>query len=478
VTPGEASVPALEFTSPQMNRLQTAPVPELTTSPQITVGDASSSQINAGSGLVLEDVSSLIGKRDQTKPDGQMPGLQLDQSPPGLDKTSPSTPDLSQSTRALPAQSTHGLDAPMGTSTVALSSGGTGGTLGTEELGGPQLDLSAAAMTKPISPAAPDVSLQIEQPNLPPRPQSFQQRPPGPGEGTNDLGSIAAPGSISNEPVYDLRGDREVASQMPYLFQKTGGLGPSRPQASPIPALLGDAIIPGSAGKSADTETLKKYLTLREHDVAVLSAQLRAMQDKINALVDAVEVEKAQNAELLANARAQKGKIADLERSKGVGNQQLLSELDDVRFQLKVKTDQNKILEARAQEEHDEVDKLKERVRSDIRKIRVHERELENRLEILKRDSEALIGAREAKIIELKRKLDLLEFNMDLLQNQFSREKDTSARLRDRLSKAGQIVRVAGGLLDAEGKAALAKITGPNEEDIAALIAPKGKQAS
>ena len=84
----------------------------------------------------------------------------------------------------------------------------------------------------------------------------------------------------------------------------------------------------------------------------------------------------------------------------------------------------------------------------DIRKIRVREKELENRLEMTKNDSEALIAARENKIVELKRKLDILEFNMDLLQDQYSREKENSAKLHERLMKAAQVVRVAGGLLD------------------------------
>jgi hypothetical protein len=352
------------------------------------------------------------------------------------------------------------------------------------------LDLSSAALTKepPTQVSMPDIGTK---PQLPPRPEGFQHRGPAPGDGTSELGTVAVnPGRVdlSPEPAYDLNRDQEVAAQMPYLFGKTMGAQGARP-ASPIPALLGDAIIPGAAGQSPDIETLKKYLTLREHDVAVLSAQLRAMQDRIDSLAQSIEVEKAQNAELIAEARAQKHKIAELERARGVGNQQLLTELEDVRFQLKMKTDQAKVLEARSQEGQDEIERLKERVRSDIRKIRVHERELENRLEILKRDSEALIGARESKIIELKRKLDLLEFNMDLLQNQFSREKDSTARLRDRLAKAAQIVRVAGGLLDAEGKAALAKITGaeaPSAEELAAYAAgggappsgTKGRQAS
>ncbi len=59
-----------------------------------------------------------------------------------------------------------------------------------------------------------------------------------------------------------------------------------------------------------------------------------------------------------------------------------------------------------------------------------------------------MIGARENKIIELKRKLDLLDFNMDLLQDKYTREKESTAKLRERLAKAAHAVRVAGGVLD------------------------------
>src|SRR4029077_11183068 len=127
--------------------------------------------------------------------------------------------------------------------------------------------------------------------------------------------------------------------------------------------------------------------------------------------------------------------------------QSLENEVNEVKFQLKTKTDKVRVMEAQVREATEEMEHLKNRVRSDIRKIRVREKDLENRLEIMKKDSEALIGARETKIIELKRKLDLLEFNMDLLQDQYNREKENSVHLRERLAKAAQVVRVAGGLL-------------------------------
>jgi hypothetical protein len=474
----EGAGPALEFTSSQIMppALDLSSV-ALTAPPKTPAAPA----LEAGSGLVLEDPSSMIVKSEgaeATRPSDIV--LEAPVAP-----TLP-LPDL---TSGAGTQATQALASDAG---PMLDLGTIGGTQATQALPSadltgapvPILDTSSAQISVPLDTNATSVAeSEAPAPSKPKVPQKPKKPEPVEApEPTSEFHTVALspPGdgpSLSPEPSYDIRGDREVAVQMPYLFSKTAGMaGQGKGNVSPIPALLGDAIIPGAAGQSPDVETLKKYLTLREHDVAVLSAQLRAMQDRISTLEDSLGVEKATAAELIAGSRVQKQKLEDQERAASVGQKQLLAEIEDVRFQLKVKTDQAKILEAREQEGNDEMEKLKERVRSDIRKIRVHERELENRLEVLKRDSEALIGAREQKIIELKRKLDLIEFNMDLLQNQFSREKDTSAKLRDRLAKAAQIVRVAGGLLDAEGKATLAKIAGTDEE--VAAIASGRKEAS
>ena len=59
-------------------------------------------------------------------------------------------------------------------------------------------------------------------------------------------------------------------------------------------------------------------------------------------------------------------------------------------------------------------ERLRERVRQDIRKIRAREKELENRIEMVKSETGAVLAARESMILELKRKLDTAEFNLDL----------------------------------------------------------------
>lgn len=211
---------------------------------------------------------------------------------------------------------------------------------------------------------------------------------------------------------------------------------------------LGDAVVPGGAAQSPDLETLKKYLLLREQDVAALSGQLKSTREQLTTLEDLLSLERAKNVELSHTVDEQRRKLDDFEKDKKVEIEILQNDVNELRFQMKAKSDKARVLEAKMREATEETERLKDRVRGDIRKIRVREKELENRLEIMKRDSEALIAARENKIIELKRKLDLFEFNMDLMQDQFSREKEHMIKARERLLKASQAVRVASRILD------------------------------
>lgn len=238
-----------------------------------------------------------------------------------------------------------------------------------------------------------------------------------------------------------------IEKELPYLFGQAGGRRSTDDPELAFVHPVGDAVVPGGAAQSPDVETLKKYLLLREQDVAALSSQLRAAQERIALLETESREERAKNSELLVTAGEQKRRIEDFEKEKSLAISGAQGEIRELKFALKSRAEKVRAMEAQVRDASQEMERLKERVRTDIRRIRVREKELENRLEIVRKDSEALIAAREGKIIELKRKVDLLEFNMDLLQNQFSRERETSEKLRERLAKTAQVISVASGLL-------------------------------
>ncbi|HLD98831.1 MAG TPA: hypothetical protein VJB59_01145 [Bdellovibrionota bacterium] len=305
--------------------------------------------------------------------------------------------------------------------------------------------------------------------------------PPAP---SSPLELAAAPPSSEPEfkPEPEIEAvDTQAASEMPYLFSEVNEA--ARETRNPLAVNMlyppvGDAIVPGGAAQSPDVETLKKYLLLREQDVSTLSSKLKAALEQVSSVEKQLQEERTRNVELTHLSNEQKHKIDEFEKDKKLAVEGLQNELNELRFELKSKVDKARLLESRIREAASETERLKERVRSDIRKIRVREKELENRLEISRKDSEVLISARENKIIELKRKLDLLEFNMDLLQDQYTREKENSAKLRERLVKAAQVVRVAGGVLDSPAEAGSDAGSQGEEKPEPTIAAEKSREAS
>lgn len=254
--------------------------------------------------------------------------------------------------------------------------------------------------------------------------------------------------SLASEPEVSVVSEEEV----PRLTENLPLNLPENPVENRIFSQpIGDAVVPGGAVQSPDIETLKKYLLLREQDVAVLSSRLKIADERVQSLENSLKTEREKSADLDTLVDDRKIQLERFQNEKVLEIENLQAELSDLRFQNKAKTDKARVLEQQLKEAAGELERLKERVRNDIRKIRVREKELENKLELIKKDSELLLAGRENKIIELKRKVDLLEFNMDLLQDQFSREKENSSRLREQLAKVGQVVRVAAGLIDSSG---------------------------
>ncbi|MEO5969282.1 MAG: hypothetical protein ABIQ95_05095, partial [Bdellovibrionia bacterium] len=179
--------------------------------------------------------------------------------------------------------------------------------------------------------------------------------------------------------------DSQVAEEMPYLTR--GYSNRNRPAFDPsliFAEPLGDAVVPGGAAQAPDLETFKKYLMLREQDVAVLSNQLKAAHDQLAASEQLLKEERIKQAELNYFGSEQKKKIEDFEKEKNITLDHLRTEVDDLTFQLRAKTDKSRILERQVREAVEEMEHLKTRVRTDIRKIRVREKELENRLEMTK----------------------------------------------------------------------------------------------
>jgi hypothetical protein len=197
-----------------------------------------------------------------------------------------------------------------------------------------------------------------------------------------------------------------------------------------------------------DVEALRNYLAMREQDVAVLNGQIRSSKERLAQVEAEFRMEKSRNSELQELLSKAEQTIKNYDQDKRVDMEVVEKQVEDLDRQLKERTEKARTVEGKLRLMNEEVIKIKDRVRVDIRRIRVREKELEGQLEIMKKDSAALLQARDEKILELKRRVDLLEFNMELAQEQVEKERRLSDELRAKLRDAADAMKQANGYLE------------------------------
>ena len=77
----------------------------------------------------------------------------------------------------------------------------------------------------------------------------------------------------------------------------------------------------------------------------------------------------------------------------------------------------------------------------DFNQIKAREKELEGQLELAKMDSESQVSTRDKKILDLKRKIDQLEFNMENAVIKEEKSREDKQKLEDRLERIMKTLR-------------------------------------
>jgi len=88
-----------------------------------------------------------------------------------------------------------------------------------------------------------------------------------------------------------------------------------------------------------------------------------------------------------------------------------------------------------------EFDRLNQKVRIDFNQVKQREKELESKLELVVMDSDSQVQTRDMKILELKRKIDSLEFNMENSSIRELKHREDKSKLEERLAKIMKTLR-------------------------------------
>lgn len=182
----------------------------------------------------------------------------------------------------------------------------------------------------------------------------------------------------------------------------------------------------------------------------VQSDQLRIAQERILELEKIVESLRAENEELVAAGETLKNRSDDLK-----------AQLERVQLGTKEKSDvfneELVVLRTSMHAKNEEcvraklkIEELESRLSGDLKKIRVRERELENRLELIKLESQAVIKNKDEIVLDLKRKIDQLNYE---LENYRSKGKELNHVLddnRERVRRTVKALRLALSMLEGE----------------------------
>ncbi|WP_408099133.1 hypothetical protein ACJVC5_09495 [Peredibacter sp. HCB2-198] len=128
----------------------------------------------------------------------------------------------------------------------------------------------------------------------------------------------------------------------------------------------------------------------------------------------------------------------------------LNEEITELKDRLKLFDEKRLIMEEKNRILAQELDKAAQKNKIDVKKVQLRERELEQRLELLKADAETQIRNRDLKILELKRKIDAMEFDMESISMQEKRSVESRFELEDKLEKAIKTLRNAITVLEDE----------------------------
>lgn len=230
---------------------------------------------------------------------------------------------------------------------------------------------------------------------------------------------------------------------------------------------------------AVEPEAKKPAKKKKEAEVSEASSAPRNTDQDIKQIVGSYSGEMERLAATLSNLRSDReellAKIQKLEEEKIMQQRQNLSlraELDEKKIELtiikkklneennelkdklKIQEEMKLIWEERNRLLQAEVEKISQKTRFDVKKVQGRERELEQKLELLKADAETQIRHRDQKILELKRRIDGMEFDMESMGHQEKKSLEGKVELEQKLDKAIRTLRGAITILENDSEAA------------------------
>ncbi|MCY4524430.1 MAG: hypothetical protein OXB84_06805, partial [Halobacteriovoraceae bacterium] len=169
-----------------------------------------------------------------------------------------------------------------------------------------------------------------------------------------------------------------------------------------------------------------------------LHSTIRQLREEQKNLRKENEREKKKNETLDRDILTIQAELDEIKIENTILKKRYNDQIEDMNNKVRVSEDKRSIMEKKLKNYQKEFDKIDQKVRIDISHVKQREKELENQLELTSMDSEAQVSSRDGKIVELKRKIDALEFNIN---NVSIREKKSVEDKKDLEEKIVEVLK-------------------------------------
>jgi CheY-like chemotaxis protein len=181
--------------------------------------------------------------------------------------------------------------------------------------------------------------------------------------------------------------------------------------------------------------------SFNEEDSIRSQGLLRAMREEREALLKQMNELKANMKLLESENLGLKAEKEELKIEIAIIKKRNQNEVEELNYRLKIAEEKRDIYKEKVKSVQVEFDRASQRVRIDHTQIKQREKELEGQLELVRADSQSQVESRDKKIIELKRKIDALEFNMENTVIREQKTRDDKLKLEERLGRMMKTLR-------------------------------------
>jgi hypothetical protein len=191
----------------------------------------------------------------------------------------------------------------------------------------------------------------------------------------------------------------------------------------------------------------KEFMQYYEAELIKLKATVEQLREGRLDLEQEISDLKIENSELKKNKLVDRAGIDEKNIELSLLKKRFNDQIDTLTYELRLNQDKKAIAEEKVKLYQSEFSKLNRRVKIDFKQLRGREAELEHQLELLKSDTQMQLKNRDSKILELKRKIDALEFDIDNLSENDISQKEEHFALEDKIDKAMSSLKMALGVL-------------------------------